>query len=123
MRIASRNDDSCPGILSLYPANRGAGILIRRSRNRAGIHHDHGGLRRTASANHAALLELAFERGTIRLRGTATEVLYVVSRHVSMVAQTGATLGENVPCPSFDHGQLRTVFRSVAQAVAAVLRP
>ena len=88
LRIATRHHDSRPRILSPDAPDGGARILIRACGHGASVHHDDGSLRWSRGACHPALLELAFESGAVSLSGATAEILYIVSRHDSIVTQT-----------------------------------
>ena len=125
LRVAAGDHDLCFGILAADTANRRTRVLIRARGNRAGVHHNYGGLRRSGSARHPALCELAFESGAVGLSGAAAEVLYIVSRHIPMVPQTSRHRGKANQRPRakalrLRSGQVRATFAH--QAVAAVLR-
>jgi hypothetical protein len=73
--VTPSDDDLRPGILAAHAANRRARILIGGRRDGARIQDDQLGLRGCGGAAQTALLELTFNRGTIGLSRTATEVL------------------------------------------------
>ena len=95
--IAPRHNDAGFRILALDPANGGAGILIGCGSHSARVQNHDRSLRGRGCAGKPALLELAFEGGAIRLRGAATEVFYVKSGHVTMLAQSAVNTGGNAP--------------------------
>ncbi len=113
LRVASGDYNLCVWILSPHAPDGGARILIRCGRDGASIQNHDCSLRVHGGTRDAALLELAFESSAVRLGGAATEVLYVISRHVSMLAHgTNATPPPRTNVPT----------APPAQAEAAVLR-
>jgi len=92
LRIAAGDDDAGLGILALNAADGGAGILISGRGHCAGIEYDDRGLARGGGARKAEFLELTFERGAVGLGGAATEVFYVISGHISMLAHRVARI-------------------------------
>ena len=86
MGVAACDDDPGLGILTLNAPDGRACILIGRSGDRASVQHDNRSLPGSGGARDTKFLELAFESGAVGLGSTATEILYVVSRHISMVA-------------------------------------
>src|SRR5580693_9533569 len=83
LRVATRHHDLAVGILSTDTANGRAGILIRRSRDRARVQYYDFRSRRCVGPGQAALLELARDSSTIGLRSPASKVLYVETRQGS----------------------------------------
>jgi len=115
LRIASGHHNLRFGILPPNPPDGRPRILIRRCRHGAGIKDDDRSQRRHRGARKATLLELAFESGSVGLRGAASEVFYVVSRHVSMLAHGPV-------CAHFSRCSRETCRLPADQADAAVLR-
>src|SRR5580704_4467567 len=87
LRIASGDYDSRLRILAAHAADGSPRILVGGGCDRAGVQHDHRGLRRCVGTGKTALLELTFESCAVGLGGAAAEVFYVIARHVSMLAQ------------------------------------
>ena len=88
LRVASGYDYFCFGILPSDPADGGARILIGGRGDGTRIQHHDRGLRRGWGARQTLELELALQSSAVGLGGAATEVLYVVSGHVSIVKQS-----------------------------------
>ena len=73
--ITTSHQNTGVGILAMRPANRRTGILIRLSCYRTGVQDHHiGGISRRRSGK-ALRPQLRFERRTISLGGTASEIL------------------------------------------------
>jgi hypothetical protein len=87
--VASGDDNSCQWVLALHTADGGAGVLIRRIRNGAGVQNYQVGLG-GRGRRQAASFELSCESGAIGLGGAASEVLYVIRGHRTIVAHAGA---------------------------------
>ena len=85
LRVASGDDDAGVGVLALHAADGGAGVLIGRSGDGAGVEDDDGGVCGFVGARESLLFELTFEGRAIGLRGAAAEVFDVISGHMLMV--------------------------------------
>jgi CheY-like chemotaxis protein len=70
----------------MHAAYGGTRILIRGRSYCAGIEDDNFRIGRLRSTFQPTLLELAFESGTVCLSRPATKILYVESRHSTIVA-------------------------------------
>ncbi len=81
----------------MHAAHGCARILIRGRGYRAGIENDNFCVGRFCSAFQPALLELAFERGSVSLSGPATKILYVESRHSTIVATFEGKMSRGPP--------------------------
>src|SRR5258705_11922633 len=86
LRLTSRNNDPGQRILAVNASNSRPRVLIRGSRDRAGIEDDDFCVRGSGSALQAALFELPFEGSAIRLGRAATKILYVKTCHRNIVA-------------------------------------
>jgi hypothetical protein len=70
----------------MHAAYRGTRILIGRCRHRASIKNYDFRAACVVRAFESAILELALKGGAIGLGGTAPKILYVKSRHSTIVA-------------------------------------
>jgi hypothetical protein len=84
LRVASRDNNFCLGILPLHAANRGPGILVGGSRNRTCVQQNKvgfGGRRRT----QASVFELSREGRSISLGSATSKIFDVIGRHPDIV--------------------------------------
>ena len=86
LRITSCNDDLCLRVFAMGTANGGTGVLVRRSGNGASIQDDNVRISTGGSARQTAFFELSLDCGAICLSGTTPKILYVISRHHTIVA-------------------------------------
>ena len=85
LRVAAGDHNLCVGILAMNATDGGAGVLIRRGGDGAGVEDDESGLGRLFGALQAAFPQLAFDARAVRLRGPAAEICHVESCHVSIL--------------------------------------
>src|SRR6266702_1647088 len=85
LSIAAGDDNLTIGILAMYPADGGAGVMIGGRGDGAGIKDDNSGGDWIGRALKAALLELALDGSAVGLGGAASEILHVESCHESSV--------------------------------------
>jgi hypothetical protein len=74
------------GIFAVYPADGSAGVLVGGSGYGAGIQHDNLSFRQLGGAIESSLLELPFDGGSVSLGRATTKILYVKTRHDTIVA-------------------------------------
>jgi CheY-like chemotaxis protein len=86
LRVAAGHDDAGLRILPVYPADGGAGILIGRGRDRAGVQHDNFGFPQFGGAIESPLLELPLNGSAVGLGRATTKILYVKTCHDTIVA-------------------------------------
>ena len=86
LRIAPSYHDFAAGIAPFYAANGHSGILFGGRGHRAGIQNYPIRLRRINCFFMSKLRELVLNRSTVRLRGAATEILYVKTCHGTILA-------------------------------------
>jgi hypothetical protein len=97
LRIAAGYDDLTLRIFSMNPANRRPCILVRRSSDRASIQDHDPGIARRRGTRQTALMELAFQRGTVSLCSPASKVLYEKTLHKPNVNRKGAESPSPIP--------------------------
>ena len=92
LSVASGDDDLSTWILTVNAADGGAGVVVGRGGDRAGVQHDQfsggGGL----GTDQAFLLELPFEGGAVGLGGAASEILNEIPGHFSYGTRRPAAL-------------------------------
>lgn len=84
--VATGDHDAGLGIFAVYPANGSAGVLVGGSGYGAGIQHDNLSFRQLGGAIESSLLELTLDGGAIGLGRATTKILYVKTRHDTIVA-------------------------------------
>lgn len=87
LRVAASDHDLSRGVLAMNAANGGAGVLVGCGGYGAGVKNYKLRFRSFTGTFQAALPQLAFESGTVRLRGPAAEIHHVESCHVSILTQ------------------------------------
>ncbi len=111
LRIATGDDDAGQGILPVNPANGRACILIGGGRDRASIQNNDFRIKRSRSALQSAFLELPLDGGTIGLGRAATKILYVKTRHRTIVAaQAGPKATGRIAHPTWVRRRLLRQF-------------
>jgi hypothetical protein len=86
LRVATGHDDAGLRILSVYPTDGSASILIGRGRDRAGVQHDNFSFCQLGGAIESSLLELPLDGGAVGLGRATTKILYVKTCHDTIVA-------------------------------------
>src|ERR1700739_1177247 len=86
LRVTSGDDDASVRIFTMHTPDGSAGVLIRRSRDCAGVQHANLCGVGPGGSFQTARFELALDCGAVRLGGPAAKILYVVRRHHTIVA-------------------------------------
>ena len=86
LRVASGHKDFAAGVLPADSADCGTRILFRGSSHCAGIQDNVTGVVPTGRPVYARCQKLLFYGGAVGLRGTATEIFYVKTRHRTILA-------------------------------------
>jgi hypothetical protein len=87
LRVAAGHQDAALGILAMNAPDGGAHVPVRRFGHRAGVQHHHAGVVSGIGALQPPLEHLALQRGAIRLRGPAPEVLQIESPHALIIGR------------------------------------
>src|SRR5579864_1608181 len=86
LRITSCNDDLCLRVFAMGPADGGPGVLVRHGGNGTSIQDDNVRIPTGGGALQTAFFELSLDCGAICLSGATPKILYVISRHHTIVA-------------------------------------
>ena len=84
--VAAGDHNFCMGIFAVHPADSGAGVLIGRGGDRASVQDYDPGFGECPGALQSLILELTLDGGAISLGRTAPKILYVKTRHHTIVA-------------------------------------
>ena len=76
----------CPGVFAVDTADGGAGVLVGRGGYGTGVEDDDLGVTCSIRALEALIFKLAFDGGAVRLSCAAPKILYVKTRHHTIVA-------------------------------------
>src|SRR5690349_2336336 len=94
--IAPCDQNLCPRLLAVYSTDGGASVLVSCRCNRTGIKDNDLSILGCRDPVHAHISKLALNGGAIGLRGTAPEVLDVVTSHGVIIASaTSVRLAHN----------------------------
>ena len=114
LSVAAGYHNFCMGIFAVHTSDGCAGILIGGCRDCASVQDYDPGFGESASALQSLILELALEGGAVGLGRPAPKILYVKTRHHTIVA---AHLG-----PSSRSGTNRAMVLGIKEVNAGPLQ-
>lgn len=113
LRVTARHYDLSLRIFAVNAADGGTGVLVGRSCNGTGVEDDDLGAGCCVGALEALILELALNRGAVGLGRAAPKILYVKTRHHTIVAAYSG--------PSSTSGKKRAIALLIKQNVRTFL--